>query len=245
MNTEHFFIDEQSDFFNYLVDQRAFKNKQTYRDYITRLRYVAKFYKLDKSITKDYITDIVDDLKKTMSDREAYNSPKGVSDLASGLKKYLEYVESEYHKRLENSILNEEQKVKNDNEITQTEKDSIIKARLGQGSFRQNLINYWKGCSVTECETTTLLIASHIKPWKNSTNEQRLDVYNGLLLIPNLDKLFDKGYISFDDNGSIICSSFIPQRDLTILGVSKNMHLTCIERQHQTYLQYHREYCLL
>ena len=86
MNTEQFFIDEQTDFFNYLVEQKAFKNKQTYRDYITRLRYDAKYYKLDKSITKEHIAYIVDDLKKTMSDRDAYNSLKGIGDIASGLR---------------------------------------------------------------------------------------------------------------------------------------------------------------
>lgn len=245
MNTEQYFIEEQTDFFNYLIEQKAFKSKQTYRDYITRLRYVAKFYKLDKSITKEYVDFIIDDLKKTMSEREAYNSRKGIGDIASGLKKFLEYANSDYNKQLEDSILNEEKKVKEDKEISQTEKESIIKARLGQGSFRQKLISYWKGCSVTECRTNSLLIASHIKPWKNSTNEQRLDVYNGLLLIPNLDKLFDKGYISFDDHGTIICSSFIPQKELEILGVSPTMHLMCMEKQHLTYLKYHREYCLL
>jgi predicted restriction endonuclease len=245
MNTEQFFIDEQTDFFNYLVEQKAFEKKQTYRDYITRLRYVSKFYKLDKSITKDYIAYIINDLKKTMKDRKAYNSLRSISDIASGLKKFLEYVNSDFNNRLENSILTEEQKVKEDNNINQTEKDAIIKARVGQGLFRQKLMNYWKGCSVTECKTQSLLMASHIKPWRDSTNEQRLDVYNGLLLIPNLDKLFDKGYISFDKNGSLICSSFIPQKELEILGISPNMHLMCMEKQHLMYLKYHREFCLL
>ena len=187
----------------------------------------------------------IDDLKKTMSDRDAYNSLKGIGDIASGLKKFLEYANSDYNKRLESSILNEEQKVKEDQGISQTEKESIIKARVGQGVFRQKLIGYWKGCSVTACKTNSLLIASHIKPWKNSTNEQRLDVFNGLLLIPNLDKLFDKGYISFDDHGAVICSSFIPQSELEKLGVTPKMHLMSLETQHLTYLKYHRDYCLL
>ena len=88
-----------------------------------------------------------------------------------------------------------------------TEAEALVKARVGQGKFRNNLIEYWKGCSVTNCKYITILIASHIKPWKDSSNKERLDVYNGLLLLPNIDKLFDKGYISFRDTGKIMISS--------------------------------------
>lgn len=125
------------------------------------------------------------------------------------------------------------------------EKDAVIKSRIGQGKFRQDLIDYWCGCSVTDCQTHSLLIASHIRPWRKSNNQQRLDVYNGLLLIPNLDKLFDKGYVSFDDNGDIITSDFLPMREYKILGVNKSMHLVNLDPKHLPNLQYHQENCLL
>lgn len=245
MNTEQFFIDQQADFYQYLVDNNAFKNRQTYRDYITRLRYAAQFYKLDKTITKEQVGYILEDLKRTIPMRDRYNSEKGVQDIGSGLKKFLEYAQSDYRKKLDDSIIQEEKAIINDNSIDSTEKESIIKSRIGQGIFRQNLIDYWKGCSITECKTTSLLVASHIRPWRKSDNKQRLDVYNGLLLIPNFDKLFDKGYISFDDNGKIICSDFLSENDRKILGVRQSMHLKHVGESHLPYLRYHRESCLL
>lgn len=88
--------------------------------------------------------------------------------------------------------------------LPETERKSIIQSRLGQGVFRKCLIEYWKGCAVTECKFSPLLKASHIKPWSKSTNQERLDVFNGLLLAPNIDAAFDIGYVSFDEKGKII-----------------------------------------
>ena len=118
-----------------------------------------------------------------------------------------------------------------------TEKENLIKCRIGQGEFRNKLIEYWNGCSVTGLEQTDILIASHIKPWSESSDEERLDKFNGLLLIPNLDKLFDKGYISFDNDGKILIS---PQlKDLTSLGVTQNMKIK-MKLEHEKYLKYHK-----
>ena len=94
-------------------------------------------------------------------------------------------------------------------ELPETERKSIMLSRIGQGAFRSGLIGYWKRCAVTGCDSLDLLKASHIKPWRDSDNAERLDIYNGLLLIPNLDSAFDKGYISFDDGGKIIISDMI------------------------------------
>ena len=245
MDTEQYFIDEQADFYQYLVDNNAFKSHQTYRDYITRLRYVSQFYRLDKSITKERVDYIIQDLKRTIPSRERYNSLSGVRDIGSGLRKFLEYVQSDYRKRLDDSIIQEESAVLKNKNIDSTEKESILKSRIGQGLFRQNLIDYWKGCSVTECVTTPFLVASHIRPWRKSDNRQRLDVFNGLLLIPNLDKLFDRGYITFADDGKIIFSDFLSDKDKQILGVRKSMRLKHVGEQHLPYLRYHRESCFL
>jgi putative restriction endonuclease len=68
--------------------------------------------------------------------------------------------------------------------IEETTRDSVIKSRLGQGEYRRNLIEVWGGCSVTGCKTIEILRASHIKPWRFSSNSERLDPYNGLLLLP-------------------------------------------------------------
>jgi predicted restriction endonuclease len=124
------------------------------------------------------------------------------------------------------------------NKDNNTETQSNIITRLGQGQFREDLITYWGGCSITNYKMVNILIASHIKPWKDASNDERLDVYNGLLLLPNIDKLFDKGYISFDDNGKIIISKDI--QDIKILGIDKNMKIN-IKTKHKKYLQYHRD----
>lgn len=245
LSTEQYYINEQPDFFNYMVDKHLFKNKKTYHDYMTRLKYVSRMFRLDKSLTKEKVAEIVEELKRTMNERDHYNTLRGVSDVASGLNRFLEYVESDYRKQLDDSILRDEKRIQDDVMLSVTEKEAIIRSRVGQGLFRQRLLDYWDGCSVTQCQIYPLLMASHIRPWRKSDNIQRLDVFNGLLLTPNLDKLFDKGYISFDKKGYIICSDFLPSVDRNIFGVDPSLRLVHIEDRHQPYLQYHRENCLL
>lgn len=242
---EQFFINEQSDFFCYMVDKKMFRSKKTYHDYISRLRYVSQFYKLDKSLTETDVNEILDDLKNTSSKRDKYNTPKGITDIGSGLRKFLEYVQSDYSNILEECLKSEESSIRNNAELTETEKESLVKSRIGQGLFRKQLIEYWNGCSVTACETIPLLMASHIKPWRKSNNAERLDVYNGLLLTPNLDKLFDKGYISFNKKGRIICSDSLSSSEYKALGITKDMELKHIDDEHQIFLEFHRNNCLL
>ena len=74
--------------------------------------------------------------------------------------------------------------------LSSSERETIVKARIGQGRFRQNLIDYWSACAVTGCKEEHLLRASHIKPWSKASLEERLDLYNGLLLSPALDACF-------------------------------------------------------
>ena len=112
--------------------------------------------------------------------------------------------------------------------------------RVGQERFRKDLIDYWKGCSLTGCDMVSILRASHIKPWKDSNNIERLDVYNGLLLLPTLDALFDEGFISFSDTGTILISSEIENRQ-TEFDLSKDNKLRQLEEKHKAYLEYHRE----
>ena len=126
--------------------------------------------------------------------------------------------------------------------LTDTERETIVKARKGQGPFRERLIKYWTSCAVTGCQKHTLLIASHIKPWSKSDNTaERLDLYNGLLLSPNLDACFDSGFISFDDSGKILLSNELNEKDMHDLGINKDMKLSRIEPEHHKYLAYHRQ----
>ena len=125
-------------------------------------------------------------------------------------------------------------------ELPETERKSIILSRIGQGVFRSGLIGYWKSCAITGCNSLDLLRASHIKPWRDSDNAERLDIYNGLLLVPNLDNAFDRGYISFDNEGKIIISDKLSNNDRNKLGIHSRMKLRKIEKNHLKYLDYHR-----
>ena len=124
-------------------------------------------------------------------------------------------------------------------EITETEKQQLVKARIGQGQFRDQLLSYWLSCCLTGCELQGVLRASHIKPWRTSSNAERLDLYNGLLLSPNMDALFDKGLISFEDTGEIMISSQLSESALKSLGCSSEMKVA-LKPEHAKYLAYHR-----
>jgi putative restriction endonuclease len=130
--------------------------------------------------------------------------------------------------------------ISNQPDIDETEKERLLSARIGQGWYREGLINYWQKCAITKCDEISLLRASHIKPWRYSNNKERLDIYNGILLSPNLDLLFDKGFITFSKNGSIQISSNISSQNLEKLGIDENMKIV-IQKNHLPYLNWHRK----
>ena len=124
----------------------------------------------------------------------------------------------------------------------ETERDALIKARIGQGAYRDALLAYWQGCAVTGCSLAVMLRASHIKPWRSSTGQERLDPFNGLLLTPNLDLAFDQGLISFDDAGHVILSPQLYGTSAENLCLSPGMRLREVTSKHQVYLAWHREH---
>lgn len=127
-------------------------------------------------------------------------------------------------------------------EVREKERIAICKARIGQGKYRDDMIAYWGGaCAVTGCGATDILVASHAKPWKKSNTKECVDYFNGLLLAPNLDKLFDKGYITFNDDGKIIISTRLKLKDREVLGINQELKLTKVDTRHLPYLEYHRE----
>jgi 5-methylcytosine-specific restriction protein A len=124
--------------------------------------------------------------------------------------------------------------------LSETERESIIKARIGQGIFRWQLLEMWEGCSVTDVRLHNVLRASHIKPWRFSNNSERLDPYNGLLLLPQYDQLFDKGLISFGQTGEIMRSPAIEGIEPTKLGINVNDRLRSLSKHHLGFLDFHR-----
>lgn len=120
---------------------------------------------------------------------------------------------------------------------TTTEKTALIKSRVGQGSFREKVLLHWSSCAVTGFRDISLLVASHIKPWKKSTNSERLDPWNGLLLSPNLDKAFDKGFITFEMNGAIRLSPLFTEA--AKLGITPSLRVA-LTPEHEKYMAHHR-----
>jgi hypothetical protein len=107
-----------------------------------------------------------------------------------------------------------------------TERDAVIKARVGQGPYRDALFERWGGCSVTQVIMKDVLTASHIKPWSMcETAEERISVSNGLLLVPTLDRLFDRGLITFDENFKIRISSQVSLAHQRHFGIDPSTRL--------------------
>lgn len=151
----------------------------------------------------------------------------------SALNKYVEYLLEGFDSDIEADV---EEILSKDN-ISNTEKSTLLKTRIGQGNFRQKLISIWGGCAITGYKDISMLVASHIKPWRASSNAERLDGYNGLLLLPTLDKAFDSGLISFDESGKIMISPLLQAPDQ--LGISDSM-VVKLRKEHQVYMEFHR-----
>lgn len=121
------------------------------------------------------------------------------------------------------------------------ERHAIINVRVGQSVFRERLLKKYDGCCICGLSKQSLLVSSHIKPWKLSSPEEKLDDNNGFLLCPNHDKLFDRGLISFHDSGQIIISSEIRKEDRALLRIDNNVSIKIFEKQ-KVYLNYHRKH---
>lgn len=123
----------------------------------------------------------------------------------------------------------------------ETTRKALIDARRGQGGFRRDLDIHWgHACAVTKCALRDLLRASHIKPWRYSTQQERLDPANGLLLSANIDILFDKGLLSFDDNGQMLISPRLSTTERRALGLSGRLRRKPHAPQ-RIYLAQHRK----
>jgi hypothetical protein len=112
-----------------------------------------------------------------------------------------------------------ERRILDDLQLDETVRAAVIQARRGQGRFRANVEAVERSCRLTGVSNPSLLVASHIKPWRLcSSAHERLDGMNGLLLTPDADLLFDRGFISFEDGGEVLVSPRVERSDLRRLG---------------------------
>ena len=159
-------------------------------------------------------------------------------------RQFIEY-NTEYLAEQEFSEEEQEEDVKLDASISNTQKEIIVKARKGQGVFREKLLEECPFCPITLVNDERLLIASHIKPWAapGITNEERIDPKNGLPLTPTYDKLFDRGFISFTDDKKMMVSPWLSpmnQRRLNIYDGKSIPHLP-LNAKRKIYMKYHRD----
>jgi putative restriction endonuclease len=127
--------------------------------------------------------------------------------------------------------------------IQDTERAALVQARRGQGEFRANVRSIERACRITKVERMEHLIASHVRPWRDSNNDERLDGENGLLLTPTVDHLFDKGFISFEDSGQLIVSPVADPVSLKRMGIDHEARVNVgkFSQGQRRYLDFHRE----
>jgi hypothetical protein len=147
---------------------------------------------------------------------------------------------------IEDIISNSVEKLITNEEERETIKEAITKIRIGQSQFRNDILNSDSNtCIFTDINDPKLLIASHIKPWKESSNVERRDLHNGLLLTPTFDKLFDRFLITFDETGTLIWTSNRLTNDIIIklkLGISTiEENMIDINENNRLYFDFHRE----
>lgn len=128
-----------------------------------------------------------------------------------------------------------------------TEKHAIVLARRGQGLFRERVQDHEKRCRITHVSRPEHLRASHCKPWRDASNTERLDGENGLLLTPSIDHLFDRGFISFRDDGRLLVSPVAHKPSLVRMGVPVDQEVDTGEFSagQRRYVEYHRDLVFL
>jgi putative restriction endonuclease len=137
--------------------------------------------------------------------------------------------------------------VEHDSAIPETERQAVIQARRGQGLFRQRVSVVERRCRITGVSNPEHLRASHCKPWRDSSNEERLDGENGLLLTPSIDHLFDRGFIGFEGSGRLLVSPVAHKPSLEKMGVKvgEQINVGAFAEGRRQYLDWHQAYVFL
>lgn len=131
----------------------------------------------------------------------------------------------------------------NKKDITNKQKERLIKSRIGQGEYRSKLLEECPFCPFTMVNDERLLIASHIKPWAKSNDEEKIDSKNGFIFTPTYDRLFDRGFITFKDDKTLIVSPWLSPMNQKRLGIYTGMLVERLNLDNKRieYLRYHRE----
>tara|TARA_B100001057_G_C22785104_1_gene925224 strand:+ start:376 stop:1356 length:981 start_codon:yes stop_codon:yes gene_type:complete len=136
----------------------------------------------------------------------------------------------------------ENETLSNDDTISERDREQMIKARIGQGKYRKDLLRECPKCPITLIEDHRLLTASHIKPWAKSIGREKIDPKNGFMFTPTIDRLFDRGLITFENNKKIFISPWLPEATVSRLNIQKGSLIESLPIEgREKYLSYHRE----
>jgi putative restriction endonuclease len=140
-----------------------------------------------------------------------------------------------------------ERQIETDASVKETEREALIRARRGQGLFKQRVAAIESNCRITSVNNLVHLVASHRKPWRDSTHDERLNGENGLLLTPSIDHLFDRGFIGFEDSGRLIISPVAHRPSLARMGIEtdKAINVGGFTEGQREFLEFHRNSVLL
>ena len=136
----------------------------------------------------------------------------------------------------------DDQRLARQYELDDTQIRQMMLSRRGHGRFRTDTLRFWGGrCAVSGLSDSCFLVASHIKPWRRSNPNERLDGFNGLPLTPNLDRAFDRGFVSFATDGAIMLAPFLSAQAMKALGITRDMTLRFLDERIEPYLAFHRQ----
>ena len=138
------------------------------------------------------------------------------------------------------SAMQQEKELLERTDIGPTQKQQLVNARRGQGIFRANVRLHEKKCRVTQVVDPEHLRASHIKPWKDSSDIEKIDGSNGLMLAPHIDHLFDRDFISFDDNGDLLIATTLSEQVWGAWAIVAGTNVGAFTDKQRAYLDYHR-----
>lgn len=234
-----------NEYFEYLWERMQKERKKEKELKLSYVQTVANdtFY-LEKYSDRDFLSwlnsektlnEAEKELKKLLSNRK--KPERALKDYFKYMTYFRDFLKSQY-----NPITTEEiEKCSSVENLVGKEKYALTKIRINQGAIRKNsLKKYNSRCAICNMNAEELLIASHIKAWTDSTESEKGDVDNILLLCPNHDALFDKHYISFDAFGQIIISPQINSENQKLLNINTDMHIELSDKM-KDYMDYHRK----
>ena len=217
-------------FYQWLIDHQGL-SRATATKYDLVIRNRIKEWLPSYIQPKDVIE--FEALKRDIESLEIYKERNRIGNnmYSSALKHYQAFLSQN---------LESKQQLFTDHNCYNTETESLIKVRLQQAKFRRGLFEINPFCAVSGFQNSNFLIASHIKPWSQSTDIERIDPFNGFLLTPNFDRLFDIGFITFCNSGHIEVSPQLDDIDKKFFAIPKIAKIKLALSHHQ-YLDFHRK----